>query len=68
MVFTAKTTAKIQAQLSDSISTITVDGVTSGETSPENAKAQIDKILHIVGKSVTTTKMKQIITKEATAE
>ena len=68
MVFTAKITAKIQAELSDNTSTITVDGVTSGETSPENAKAQIDKILHIVGRSVTTTKMKQIITREAVAE
>lgn len=68
MVFTPKTTAKIQAQLSGSTSTITVDGVTSGETTPENAQAQINKILDIVGKSVVTTKMKQIITKEAVAE
>lgn len=68
MVFTANTTAKIQAQLSNSTSTITVDGVTSGETSPENAQAQINKILNIVGKSVVTTKMRQIITKEAVAE
>lgn len=67
MVFTAKTTAKIQAQLTGSTSTITVDGVTAGETTPENAKAQIDKILYIVGKSVLTAKMKQIITKEAVA-
>lgn len=68
MVFTEKTTAKIQAQLTGSTSTITVDGVTSGDTTPENAKAQIDKILRIVGRSVVTTKMKQIITKEAVAE
>ena len=68
MVFTAKITAKIQAQLSDNTSTITVDGVTSGATTPENAKAQIDKILGIVGRSVSTSKMKQIITKEAVAE
>lgn len=68
MVFTEKVTAKIQAQLSDNTSTITVDGVTSGATTPENAKAQIDKILGIVGRSVSTSKMKQIITKEAVAE
>ena len=68
MVFAEKETAKIQAQLSGSTSTITIDGVTSGATTPENAKEQIDKILDIVGKSVVTTKMKQIITKEAKAE
>lgn len=65
MVFTAKSFAKIQAMLTGSTSTLTIDGVTSGETTPENAKAQIDKILDIVGKSVVTTKMKQIITREA---
>lgn len=68
MVFTTKEYAKIQAQMSDSTNTITIDGVTSGETTPENAKAQIDKILNIVGRAVATTKMKQIVTKEAVAE
>ena len=67
MVFETKTVAKIQASLGDNSSTITVDGVTSENTTPENAKAQIDKILGIVGKSVLTTNMKQIITKEAVA-
>ena len=65
MVFTEKETAKIQAMLSGSTSSITIDGVTSGAITPENAKAQIDKILGIVGRSVVTPKMKQIITKEA---
>lgn len=68
MVFADKETAKIQAMLSNATNTITVDGVTSGATTPENAKAQIDKILGIVGRSVSTTKMKQIITKEAAEE
>lgn len=68
MVFATKEYAKIQAQFSGSVNTITVDGVTSGETTPENAKAQIDKILNIIGRSVATTKMKHIITKEAAAE
>lgn len=68
MVFTELVTAKITAPLSGTTSTITIDGVTSGVTTPENAKAQIDKILNIVGKSVTTSKMKQIITKEAAEE
>ena len=68
MVFTEKEFAKIQAYLTGSTSTITIDGVTSGATTPENAKAQIDKILGIVGRSVVTSKMKQIITKEAVEE
>lgn len=68
MVFTTKEYAKIQAQISGSTGTITIDGVTSGATTPENAKAQVDKILNIVGKSVVTDKMKQIITKEAAVE
>ena len=68
MVFAEKETAKIQAMLSGSTSSITIDGVTSGATTPENAKAQIDKILNIVGRSVITAKMKQIITKEAVSE
>lgn len=67
MVFEEKVFAKIQAQLSGSTSTITIDGVTASTTTPENAKAQIDKILYIVGRSVETAKMKQIITKEAVA-
>ena len=68
MVFADKETAKIQAYLTGLTNTITIDGVTSGATTPENAKAQIDKILGIVGRSVVTAKMKQIITKEAAAE
>ena len=68
MVFTDKESAKIQAQFSGSTNTITIDGVTSGETTPENAQEQINKILNIVGKSVVATKMKQIITREALAE
>ncbi len=68
MVFVEKEFAKLQAQLSGSTSTITIDGITSGATTPENAKEQVDKILNIVGKSVVTAKMKQIITKEATSE
>lgn len=67
MIFEEKETAKITAQLSGSTSTITIDGVTSGSTTPENAQAQINKILAIVGKSVVASKMKQIITREAVA-
>ena len=68
MVFSEKETAKIQAYLFGTTNTITVDGVTSGATTPENAKAQIDKILNIVGRSVSAAKMRQIITKEAIDE
>jgi len=67
MVFTEKSVAKIQANLDDNSSTVTIDGVTSDDTTPENAKIQIDKILGIVGKAVSTTKMRQIITREAAA-
>lgn len=68
MVFEEKEFAKLQANFSDNSSSITIDGVTAAVITPENAKAQVDKILGIVGKSVSTTKMKQIITKEAVAE
>lgn len=68
MVFADKEYAKIQAMLSGSVNLITIDGVTSGTITPENAQAQINKILNVVGKSVVTTKMKQIITREAADE
>lgn len=68
MVFAEREYAKIQAYLSGSTNTITIDGVTSGATTPENAKAQVDKILGVVGRSVVTSKMKQIVTKEAVEE
>jgi len=68
MVFAEKEFAKIQAYLTGSVNTITIDGVTSDAVTPEHAKAQIDKILGIVGRSVSTAKMKQIVTKEAVEE
>lgn len=68
MVFEDKQYAKIQARLTGTTNLITIDGTTSGATTPENAKEQIDKILDIVGKSVETVGMRQIVTKEAKAE
>lgn len=68
MVFADKEYAKIQAMLSGSVNLITIDGVTSGTITPENAQAQINKILNVVGKSVVKTKMKQIIAREAADE
>lgn len=68
MIFEEKETAKIQAQLSGTTASITIDGISANATTPENAKEQIDKVLAIVGKSVETAKMKQIITREAVAE
>lgn len=68
MVFTEKPTAKLQAQITGTTSTVTLDGITPSNTlTPENAKAQADKILDIVGKACETTGMKQIIVREATA-
>ena len=65
MTFTNRNVAKLTAKYSDSQSTISFQGVTTASTTPENAKAQIDKILAIVGKSVTTTGMTRTIVQEA---
>lgn len=65
MVFTDLQTSKVTAMLTGTTNTITIDGITSGTITPDNAQSQINKILAIVGKSVVKTKMKQIITREA---
>ena len=66
MTFENIQTTKITARYTDSENKITFSGVTAGATTPENAKAQIDKILGIIDQSVTTTKMTRTITQEAT--
>lgn len=66
MQFTEKLTSKISAQVTDSTEKITLDGLTIAATTPENAKAQMDKILHIVNKAVNTSGMIRTITQEAT--
>jgi len=66
MVFTDKLNAKFSGKISGTTSKITIDGATTASTTPENAKAQIDKILNIVGKAIDTTGMTRTITQEAT--
>lgn len=63
--FTSKPVAKIQAQLSGSTSTVTVDGITAADSlTAENATDSINKVLDVVGKSVIKAGMKRIITQE----
>jgi len=66
MIFTDKITAKFSGKITGSTEKITIDGATVASTTPENAKAQIDKILDIVGKAIDTTGMTRTITQEAT--
>ena len=65
MTFTQKPTAIIWAKDGDMGEFISVGGVTTGVTTPENAKTQLDKILGIAGKSVLTDGMTRIRTEEA---
>ena len=66
MTFESVTTTRITAKYTGATTSISMNGITAGETTPENAKTQIDKILDIVSKSVTTTGMIRTITQEAT--
>lgn len=66
MTFESLTTTKMTARFSDSQNSIAMAGVTAQSTTPENAKEQIDKIVGIFGRSVTTNGMKRTITQEAT--
>ena len=66
MTFTQKPTAIIWAKDGDTGEFISIGGITTGTTTPENAKAQLDKILGIAGKSVLTSGMTRIRTEEAT--
>ena len=65
MVFTEKATAKIQAQITGTTNTMTIAGTNATETDPENAATQINKLLDVVGKSVTTSGMVKIVEQEA---
>lgn len=67
MEFTNPTVAKISAQVSASTERVSINGVTAGTTTVENAKAQIDKLLGVVNKSVFTSGMTRTIVQEATA-
>lgn len=67
--FENKPVAKIQAQYSDSTSTVTIDGVTAAASlTAENSVTQINKVLDVVGKSVVKTGIKRIIVQEEASE
>lgn len=66
MTFTEKPTAIIWAKDGDTGEFVSIGGITTGATTVENAKAQLDKILGIVGKSVLVDGMTRIRTEEAT--
>lgn len=65
MAFVTKPVAKIQARLSDSDTTITLDGITAANSLDETiATTEINKVLDVVGKSVVSSGMKRILTQE----
>ena len=58
-------TAKIQAQLSGTTTTTTIDGVTAAASlTAENSVTQINKVLDVVGKSIVKNGIKRIIVQE----
>ena len=64
-VFENKPTAKIQAYLSGTTTTTTIDGVTAAASlTAENSVSQINKVLDVVGKSVVKNGIKRIIVQE----
>jgi len=65
MVFQEKTTAILWAKLADSSEYLSIGGVNSATSTPENAVAQTNKLLAIFGKSITADKLSVITTKEA---
>ena len=67
MQFTSKNAAKITAKITGETSKVYFDGVTTATITPENAKAQIDKIMQTVSKTVDTAGMTRTLTEEATA-
>ena len=68
-VFENAPTAKIQAQLSGTTTTTTIDGVTAAASlTAENSVTQINKVLDVVGKSVVKTGIKRIIVQEEANE
>ena len=64
MTFTQKPTVIIWAKTSAG-EYISVDGISTAATTPENAAVQINKILSAVGLSVVTDGMQRFITEEA---
>jgi len=65
MIFEDKPFVKVTAVVENTTNTISIDGITANAFTPEQAKTNLDILLNIVGKSVTTNKMKRIRTEEA---
>lgn len=66
MQFSDTMTAKITATITGTTNRITFEGTTNDTTpTPENAQAQINKILGIIDESVSTTKMTRTVVQEA---
>ena len=65
MVFNQKSTAILWAKLADSSEFLSLGGVNSDISTPDNAVTQANKLLAIFGKSISADKMCVIITKEA---
>ena len=67
--FVSKPVAKIQAQLSGTTSTVTIDGITAAASlTAENSVTQINKVLDVVGKGVVKNGIKRIIVQEEANE
>ena len=67
MQFTSRNAAKITAKVTGSTEKVSFDGTTTANVTPESAKTQIDKIMHVVNKTVNTSGMTRTIIQEATA-
>lgn len=65
-VFDTKQSAVVHAQLANSTSMLAVYGCTTASTTPENAAAQINKLLDVGGKAIIVNdKMYRANTEEA---
>lgn len=63
--FNTKPVATLKAKLSNSTSLISIPGVTTANTTPANAAAQVNKLLGIGGKAIVAdTNMKRLPVEE----
>lgn len=67
-VFNTKPVATIKAKVTGSTDSVSIPGVTTANTTPANAAAQINKILDLAGKAVTAAGMTRTQTEEAVDE
>lgn len=65
MIFSTKPVATITAKTVGSTEKTVINGVTTANTTPENAAVQINKILSVVGKEIGTSGMIRTQTEEA---